>query len=189
MPIPLAPCCLILSIVLAACDADQATTRPAIEPAQARSADVATDHAEVVVEDAGHGPDEDAVELAPGVFHGNWRLAAADDPHDQALMAFTVLSAIGETEGSGDFVLFQPFCDAVANAPIRGDTECELIDLGDSFAHVLTSAEAVELVFHPTADGFAHRLRLRREGDHLAGDYTVDGDHVRRAVVARIRPD
>ena len=120
----------------------------------------------------------------PSRLHGNWRLLAADDPHDAALMAFSVQADDGDTAGSGDFVLFQPFCDAVAGAPITGTADCELIGLGATFDRVEIEGDRIVLVFHPTADGLPHRLELRRDGAALVGDYVSEGNRIRRAVRA-----
>ena len=120
----------------------------------------------------------------PSRLHGNWRLLAVDDPHDAALMAFSVQADDGDTAGSGDFVLFQPFCDAVAGAPITGTADCELIGLGATFDRVEIEGDRIVLVFHPTADGLPHRLELRRDGAALVGDYVADGNGIRRTVRA-----
>ena len=125
-----------------------------------------------------------------GRHHGNWRLVAADDPHDAALMAFSIQSDAGATQANGDFVLFQPFCDAVADAPIVGNAECELIGLDATFDRVEIDRDRVALTFHPTADGLPHRLELQVEGDALTGDYVAQANGIRRAVIARRpRPD
>ncbi len=121
----------------------------------------------------------------PSLLHGNWRLLAADDPHDAALMAFSIQADEGDTTGTGDFVLFQPFCDAVAGAPITGMADCELIGLGAAFDRVEIDGDRLVLVFHPTADGLPHRLELRRDGAALVGDYVADDNGLRRAVRAQ----
>ncbi|GHB97494.1 hypothetical protein [Thermomonas carbonis] len=121
----------------------------------------------------------------PGSHHGNWRLVAVDDPHDAALMAFSVQSDRGDAHGTGDYVLFQPFCDAVAGTPITGTAECELIGLGAAFDRVDIDGERIVLVFHPTADGLPHRLELRSDGAALIGDYVTEGNDIRRAVRAQ----
>ena len=123
----------------------------------------------------------------PGSHHGNWRLVAADDPHDAALMAFSLQSNTGDAHGSGDFTLFQPFCDAVAGMPIVGSDECELIGLSADFDRVDIDQDRVMLAFQPAADGSEHRLELRRQGDRLVGDYVAQANDVRRAVIA-MRP-
>ena len=123
-----------------------------------------------------------------GRHHGNWRLVATDDPHDAALMAFSIQSDADDARGTGDFVLFQPFCDAVAGAPITGIADCELIGLGAAFDRVDINGERIVLVFHPTADGLPHRLELRAEGDALVGDYVSEANRIRRAVIARHPP-
>lgn len=120
----------------------------------------------------------------PSRLHGNWRLLAADDPHDAALMAFSVQANDGDTTGSGDFVLFQPFCDALAGGPITGIADCELIGLGAAFDRVEIDGDRIVLVFHPTADGLPHRLELQRDDAALVGDYVAEGNGIRRAVRA-----
>jgi hypothetical protein len=122
---------------------------------------------------------------ATGRHHGNWRLVAADDPHGAALMAFSIQSDRDDAQGTGDFVLFQPFCDAVAGAPITGTAECELIGLGAAFDRVEIDGERIVLVFHPTADGLPHRLELRFDGAALVGEYVTEGNDIRRAVSAQ----
>ena len=124
----------------------------------------------------------------PSPLHGNWRLLAADDPHDAALMAFSVQGDAGDATGSGNFVLFQPFCDAVADGPIVGNAECELIGLDATFDRVEIDRGRVALTFHPTADGLPHRLELQVEGDALTGHYVVGANGIRRAVIARRPP-
>ena len=120
----------------------------------------------------------------PSRLHGNWRLTARDDRADAALMAFGVQLGQGERVGSGDYVLFQPFCDAVAGVPITGTADCELIGLGAAFDRVEIEGDRIVLVFHPTADGLPHRLELRRDGAALVGDYVSEGNRIRRAVRA-----
>ena len=44
-------------------------------------------------------------------------------------MAIALQSSAGEAQGSGDFVLFQPSCDAMAGQPIAGTSDCELIGM------------------------------------------------------------
>ncbi len=113
---------------------------------------------------------------------------AADDPHDQALMAFSIQSSPGEPAGTGDYAMFQPFCDALAGAPISGTADCEIIGQGGSFDQVDSSAARLLLTFHPTADGKAHRLELRLEGERLVGEYAFDANDVNRPVVAERSP-
>ena len=99
-------------------------------------------------------------------------------------MTVSIQSSAGEPQGSGDYVLFQPFCDAVAGAPITGTADCELIGLGAAFDRVEIEGDRIVLVFHPTADGLPHRLELRRDGAALVGDYVADGNGIRRTVRA-----
>lgn len=139
--------------------------------------------------DPGAGPDDGAIELPPDTWHGNWRVAAADDPHDQALLAISIQSSAGEPQGSGDYVLFQPFCDAADGQPITGTSDCELIDQGAAFSRVQAEPERLLLVFQPTADGAEQRLELRRDGDRLIGDYVADANGIRRAITAERAPD
>ena len=123
----------------------------------------------------------------PSPLQGNWRLLAADDPHDAALMAFSVQGDAGDATGSGNFVLFQPFCDAVAGVPITGTADCELIGLGATFDRVGIEGDSIVLVSRPTADGMEHRLELQRRGDSLVGHYIIRANDIRRAVIA-MRP-
>lgn len=133
--------------------------------------------------------DTTAVALpSPARLHGNWRLVAADDPHAAALMAFSILADKGDPGGSGDYALFQPFCDVVAGMPIAGDANCELIGLSAPFDGVDIGQDRVVLAFHPTADGNEHRLELRRQGDRLVGDYIAQANDIRRAVIATRPP-
>lgn len=138
--------------------------------------------------DPGARPDDDVIELPPDGYHSTWRVVATDDPHAQALMKITIQSSAGESEGSGDWVLFQPFCDAVADQPISGSADCELIDMAAAFDRVQATPEQIALAFHPTADEVEHRLELRRDGERLRGYYVIDDDAVRRAIVAERIP-
>lgn len=140
-------------------------------------------------DDPGSGPDAGEILLPPDGYHGHWRLVAADDPYDQALMALTIQSSAGEAEGSGDFVLHQPFCDAVAGEAIAGTADCELIGMAAAFDRVQATPERIVLVFHPTADGIEHRLELHRDGERLTGDYVIGDNEVRRGIVAEPQPD
>jgi len=124
---------------------------------------------------------------SPPRLHGNWRLVAADDPHDAALMAFSVQADAGDTTGSGDYMLFQPFCDVIAGLPVTGDADCELIGLGATFDRVGIEGDSIVLVSRPTADGMEHRLELQRRGDSLVGHYIIRANDIRRAVIA-MRP-
>ena len=103
-------------------------------------------------------------------------------------MALSIQSSPGEASGSGDYALFQPFCDAVANAPISGTAECELIGLGGTFDRVEASPKHLLLTLHPTADGTEHRLELRQEGERLVGNYIFDGNDVNRPIIAERSP-
>jgi len=169
----------ILPSMLAGC---APATGNAHQPASAPPAVAAT-----IVQDAAAGPDHHARELAVDRYHGNWRLVATDDPHAHALMAVGIQSSAGEPQGSGDYVLFQPLCDVVAEQPITGTTDCELIGLAATFDDVHASTQRIALTFHPTADGLPHRLELRAEGERLVGDYVVEGQF-RRAVLATRSP-
>lgn len=124
---------------------------------------------------------------SPARLHGNWRLVAADDPHDAALMAFSIQADAGDTTGSGDYVLYQPFCDVIAGLPVTGDADCELIGLGATFDRVWIDGDSIVLVSRPTADGMEHRLELQRRGDSLVGHYIIRANDIRRAVIA-MRP-
>ena len=173
----------LFACMLAACSVDRGDARPA----RAGAADIAPVAGFPPPRTA---PADAASPIAPstGPHHGNWRLVAADDPHDAALMAFSIQSDAGATQANGDFVLFQPFCDAVADAPIGGDAECELIGLDATFDRVEIDRGRVALTFHPTADGLPHRLELQVEGDALTGHYVAEANGVRRAVIARRPP-
>ncbi len=152
---------------------------------------VPTQHAPpapLIGQDIGAGPDAQVIGLPPDTWHGNWRLVAKDDLHEQALMAFTIQSSAGENSGSGDYTLHQPFCDVVANVPISGTAECELTGLGGVFARVEASPKELLLTLHPTADGIEHRLELHHEGERLVGDYIFDGNDIHRAVIAERSP-
>ena len=127
--------------------------------------------------------------MPPDQWHGNWRLVAADDRGDQALMALSIQSSAGDVEGSGDYVLHQPFCDALANVPISGSADCELIGHGAAFDHVQATPSTIVLLFHPTADGMEHRLELRQDTGRLVGDYVFAGNDIRRAVIAERAPE
>lgn len=176
----------VLCAALAAC----APSAPDV-PSAAAAASVAltVQSTTPTVADPGAGPDDDAFDLPPDGYHGNWRVVAADDPHAQALMAITIQSSAGEHQGSGDFVLFQPFCDALAERPISGSADCELIDMAETFDRVQATPEQIVLAFHPTADQMEHRLELRRDGERLRGDYVIADGAVRRAIVAERTPD
>lgn len=179
----------IAALVLFALPACTPAT-PVATTAETRS-DARTQHesvpvAETVVVDDGHG--EDGTTTPPDQWHGSWRVVARDDPHEQALMAISIQSSAGELEGSGDYILFQPFCDAVAGQPISGVADCELIGQGAAFESVKASDAGITLLFRPTADGQSHRLLLRREGERLAGDYVVEGNDMRRPIVATAAP-
>lgn len=151
--------------------------------------DVPTEQASMAAgNDPGAGPDDNAIELPPDQYHGNWRVVAAGDRADAALMAISIQSSKGEARGSGDFVLFQPFCDAVAGQPITGTRECELIDMAAAFDQVQATPERIVLVFHPTADGLPHRLELHRDGDRLMGDYVSADNAIRLPVIAEASP-
>ncbi len=177
---PLRPILALLvamtSIACMPADADKpiADTRDAIPPAVPTTVPPANTMA--------------TVKPTPGRHHGTWRLVAADDRHDAALMAFSLQSDDGNARGSGDFTLFQPFCDAVAGMPIVGSGECEMIGLSAEFDRVDIDQDRVLLVFHPTADGLPHRLELHVEGDALVGDYVAEANSIRRAVIARHPP-
>ena len=167
---------LLLAMSSMACtpaDADKPVADPAASAVRAAPAKAA--------------PPADTTTLArpsPGVHHGNWRLVAADDPHDAALMAFLLETDADDARGSGDFVLFQPFCDVVAGVPIVGNADCELIDLSAHFDRVDIDQNRIVLTFQPTADGSEHRLELHRQGETLIGEYIAQANDIRRAVIA-----
>lgn len=181
-PVPTA----VLCAALAACT----PSVPAPSPSDAGApVAITAQAAAATAADPGAGPDDDGVTLPPDGYHGSWRVLAADDPHDAALMTVAIQSSAGEPQGSGDYVLFQPFCDALAGQPITGTSECELIGQAAAFDRVQATPERIVLVFHPTADGAEQRLELHRDGEHLVGDYVAEGNDVRRAVVAGRTPD
>ena len=155
-----------LASACTAADADNPT-------AQARTAVVAPDHT------------ANTAMPSPAHLHGNWRLVAADDPHDAALMTFSIIADEDDARGSGDYVLFQPFCDVVAGLPVTGDADCELIGLSADFDRVHIDGDRIVLGFRPTADGLPHRLELRRDGAALVGEYVSDANEIRRAIRAR----
>ena len=135
------------------------------------------------------GPDAGEALLAPDQYHGNWRLIAADDPHHHAMMALTLQSSAGAVQGSGDYLLHQPFCDALDGRPITGTTDCELIGQSAAFDRVQVAPERIVLAFHPTADGTEHRLELRRDGERLVGTYVADANGIRLSVRAERASD
>ena len=167
---------MMLIVLLAACTpaSDAANTTPSDPPI-------------MLAPDA--GMDDDAIMLPPDAYHGNWRLVAADDPHDQALMALTIQSSAGEAQGSGDYVLHQPFCDAIAGQPITGMSDCELIGQSAAFDLVQATPAQIVLRFHPTADGADHRLVLHRDDNHLAGSYIAEANDIHLPVLAQPAPD
>lgn len=131
-------------------------------------------------------PDDGAVQIAPGVYHGNWRVVAADDPHDSALMRLSILHGRGEASADADYALFQPICGLGPTGPVIGDEACELDGLGGVFDEARATGRRLVLIFHPTADGRPHRLALSRRGGRLIGRYhTPDFS---RAVVAEKTP-
>ena len=130
-------------------------------------------------------PDEGAVGIAPGRYHGNWRLVAADDPHDQALMRLSVLHGRNAKDADADYAIFQPFCGLGSSGPVVGDEVCELDGLGGLFEAAEATGRRLSLVFRPTADGLAHRLILRRRGDRLTGVYQAP-DFTRAVVAERV---
>ena len=177
---------ILLPALLAACmPAAQGApdvARPGIAAASAEAT------AMTAAQDPGSGPDADTPELPHDAYHGSWRVVAADDPHEQALMAIALQSSAGEAQGSGDFVLFQPSCDAMAGQPIAGTSDCELIGMAAAFDQVQATPARIVLTFHPTADGIAHRLDLQRDGERLVGDYAIEGQ-LRRRVTATRSPE
>ncbi|WP_449446246.1 hypothetical protein [Thermomonas brevis] len=193
-PSMLLPSMIACCITLAAC-APSAAVAPQTEAgpqatvaAQSQSAPTAAPITDPIT-DPGAGPDAAAIESPPDRYHGNWRVVAADDPNDAALMMVSIQSSAGEAQGSGDYVLLQPFCDALADTPITGTSECEAIGLGAAFDRVTAGPERIVLAFHPTADGAEHRLELHRDGAKLLGDYVAEANGVRRAVAAERTPD
>jgi len=121
-------------------------------------------------EDEGAGPDDNAVMKEPSRFQGSWRVVARDDIGNSALMVVSLQHSVGEAEGTGDYALLQPFCDAVAGQPITGRSDCEL-DGGGVFDRVTKRRRWLVLVFRPTADGYDHTLAVRLKGDRMVGEY------------------
>ena len=136
--------------------------------------------------DPGAGPDRDARALPLSVYHGNWRVIAADDKSQQATMRIDIQHSPGEREGTGSYALFQPFCDLTAGMKITGTADCELIGQGGELA-VRADARRMTVIFMPTADGIEHRLRFRRSGREMTGSYEV-ADYRRRVRLERV-PD
>ena len=121
-----------------------------------------------------------AQDVAAGPFHGNWRMAAADDRGDHGLMAITIQLTRRERRGSGDYATHQPMCSFLDGGPIRGDGDCELT--GGRFTEVRRDGHRLVLTLIPTADGTPHRLMRRREGKSLVGTYRA-GDLVRAVIL------
>jgi hypothetical protein len=115
-----------------------------------------------------------------GPFHGNWRMAAADDPADHGLMAITIQLARRELRGSGDYTMHQPMCSFLEGGAIRGDGDCELT--GGTFAGVRRTGTRLILTLAPTADATPQRLTLKRQGARLVGTYSAPG-LVRRVIL------
>jgi hypothetical protein len=121
-----------------------------------------------------------ARDSAPGPFHGNWRLAAADDPADHGLMAITIQLGRRERHGSGDYTMHQPMCSFLAGGPIRGDGECELT--GGNFTFVRRTGARLILTLSPTPDAALQRLTLERRGARFVGTYRT-GSMVRPVIL------
>lgn len=121
-----------------------------------------------------------AQDVAPGDFHGNWRMAAADDRGDHGLMTVTIQLTRRERRGSGDYASHQPMCSFLDGGSIRGDGDCELA--GGRFTEVRREGRRLVLSLAPTADGTPHRLTLRRRGKSLVGTYRA-GDLVRAVIL------
>lgn len=126
---------------------------------------------------------EDTPLFPVGMFHGSWRIVAADDRTDAALMRLTVQHSRGEPNATGDFVIYQPFCGLRARGPVVGDETCELDGMADVFSQAQVSGRRLVLVFHPTADGLPHRLVFWRRGASLNGYY--EAPDFRRAIVGQ----
>lgn len=115
-------------------------------------------------------PDIDVHEAPPSLFHGQWRVLAADDPDRQAVMRIDIQHGRGEREGSGSYMLFQPFCDLVDGRKITGTATCELTDESGDMS-VRADASRLVATLRPTTDEAEHRLVLRRRGKLLFGTY------------------
>ena len=133
--------------------------------------------------DPGAGPDRGAKPTPPSVFHGNWRVMAADDESRQATMRVDIQHSPGERSGTGSYALYQPFCDLVTGSRIIGTADCELTGQGGE-ATVRAEAGRMIVVFTPTAEGAEHRLVLRRSGALLIGSYR-HGDYRRTVRLER----
>ncbi|WP_326524335.1 hypothetical protein [Sphingomonas sp.] len=120
--------------------------------------------------DPGAGPDREAATSPPSVYHGNWRVLAADDAGGQATMRIDIQHSPGEREGTGSYALYQPFCDLIAGGRITGASDCDLMDQGGEMA-VRADGRRMVITFAPTADGAEHRLTFRRSGRSLTGTY------------------
>jgi hypothetical protein len=125
-----------------------------------------------------------AREPAPGPFHGNWRMVAADDRGDNGLMAISLQLGRQERRGSGDYTMHQPMCSFLDGGPIRGDGDCELT--GGTFSAVERRGRQLVLTLTPTADGIPHRLTLSRRGANLVGTYQAG--ELARAVILEPQP-
>lgn len=130
------------------------------------------------------GTPASAQNAAPGPFHGNWRMVAADDHSDHGLMAITIQLARRERQGSGDYAMHQPMCSFLDGGAIRGDSDCELT--GGSFTEVRREGRRLVLVLAPTADGTPHRMTLGRRGGSLVGTYRTGA--LERAVILEPAP-
>lgn len=124
----------------------------------------------------------------PHAYDGSWRIRAADDPHAQALMTVSVRSRPDAAGDEGDFVLFQPFCDAAAGVTISGMSDCEFIGMAGDFSAVRETGAGLALEFHPGADGSPHLLLLEPDGGRLVGEYLAPANDVRLRVIGERPP-
>lgn len=125
-----------------------------------------------------------AREVAPGPFHGNWRMTAAADRADHGLMGITIQLSRHKRRGSGDYAVHQPMCSFLDGGAIRGDGDCELT--GGRFIDVRREGGRLVLTLAPTADGMLHRLTLGRRGANLVGTYRAGA--LTRAVILEPAP-
>ena len=106
---------ILLPALLAACmPAAQGApdvARPGIAAASAEAT------AMTAAQDPGSGPDADTPELPPDAYHGSWRVVAADDPHEQALMAIALATAIDQVQATPARIVltFHPTADGIAH--------------------------------------------------------------------------
>lgn len=142
-----------------------------------------------VTHDAGAGPDDDAQDVLPGPLQGTWRLVRADDRGDAPLIHFVLHQDHGAASGSGDMLMFPPFCATVAGGPSGSEQDCELALVSLPFTSVDIDCVTLRATFHPTADGLPHHLELTLSQGRLVGHYRSDDGEIRVPVIARPPPE